>query len=859
MELKDYQKLALHTFSQWQAALETAREQSEGQLLALQQTNAGFAPDIFASVADYPRAAWKSFPGSERYCPRVDARARPLPHICFKVPTGGGKTLLAAAALTGLAQSTGLVLWMVPRDAIYKQTKAALWNKEHPYRQRLDNASGGRVKVLEKDTPFSKDDIDNFLCVMLVSVQSVCRKEKKRNTLKLHRDSGHYSSLFPESDDALGEGRLLESHPDLDRESDGPVKRSLFNVCKLLNPAIILDEAHKAYGNAKAVADAREFVNSTINELNPSLILELSATPDDKRSNLLVDIPGRVLKAEEMIKLPVMVRAFSNANWKYTLGAAHTELERLSNEAAYLQNSEGRYIRPIAVVRVERTGKQQRDGIKVHSEDVREHLTQTLGVPAEAVRIKASSSDQLGRENLASEYSQVRWIITKDALKEGWDCPFAYLLVLLDNTTAPNSITQMVGRVLRQPDARLTSRESLNRCYVYCYSTGVGNAVEKVKEGLESEGLGDLTDEVQSSPSADPKTVLARRREPFQNTEIFLPKVLHRDGADGWEELDYQRHIVTGINWDAIQAKAPRTVGEQSPRAREGFVDIAEEIKTELSETSQELYIDKSVQISWYTRRLSEIVPNPWQASRFVADFIQLVRGKGKLDDAAIYARRSNLLDQMLEQITRLMDQQAEQVFRNKLSTGEIRFDLESSEANYRLVKEYEVRVGDNPSLLAREDGHPAQISLFEPVYSSQFDTALESNFARYLDEQKALQWWHRIAARQQGEYYLRGWRRERIWPDFVAMAGSTYGQPSVLVFETKGEHLKGNDDTVYKKKVFALLEQTFNSGPLTPGGTMTIRDGPAKGVFRLVFDRDGFPETSAILNNLTGTGNSRR
>ena len=853
MELKDYQKLALHTFAQWQTALETAREQSAEQLSALQQSGAGFAPDIFESVADYPRAAWKSFPGSDRYCPRIDARQRPLPHICFKVPTGGGKTLLAAAALAGLHQSTGLVLWMVPRDAIYQQTKAALWNKEHPYRQRLDNTSGGRVKVLEKDTPFSKADIDNFLCVMLVSVQSVCRKEKKRNTLKLHRDSGHYLSLFPESDDALGEGRLLESHPDLDRESDdGPVKRSLFNVCKLLKPAIILDEAHKAYGNAKSEQAAREFVNTTINELNPSLILELSATPDDKRSNLLVDIPGRVLKAEEMIKLPVVVQALDNASWQATLRAAQVELEQLSNEAAHLQNSEGRYIRPIALVRVDRTGKDQRDGIKVHSDDVLDYLVQTLGVPAEAVRIKASGNDQLGRENLTSEYSQVRWIITKDALKEGWDCPFAYLLVLLDNTTAPNSITQMVGRVLRQPDARLTSRESLNRCYVYCYSTGVGNAVEKVKEGLEAEGLGDLTDEVQSGPSPTRNKVTVRRRESFQNTEIFLPKVLHRDVADSWAELDYQRHIVTGINWDAIRAKAPRKVGEQSPRVRTGFVDIIEEIRTGVAETDQELYIDKSVQISWYTRRLSEVVPNPWQAARFVEDFIQLARDKGKMDDAAIYARRSYILDQMLEQITGVMDQQAEQVFRNKLSTGEIRFDLEAGEANYRLVEEYEVMVGDNPGLLARKDGRPAQISLFEPIYSSEFDTVLESNFARYLDCQKALQWWHRVAARQRGDYYIRGWRRERIWPDFVAMAGESNGKPSVLVFETKGEHLSRNDDTEYKKRVFAALEETFN------GGQMTIHDGPAKGVFRLVFDRAGFPDAKEALRKLDGTYNPR-
>ena len=849
MELKDYQKGALHTFAQWQAALATAREQSAAQLADLRKSKSNFAPDFFARAADYPGTAWKSFTGSEGYHPRIDARQRPLPHVCFKVPTGGGKTLLAAAALADLQQTTGLVLWLVPRDAIYQQTKAALWNKEHPYRQRLDNISKERVKMLEKDTPFSKDDIDNFLCVMLVSVQSICRQETKRNTLKLHRDSGHYLSLFPENDDALGEGRLLEMHPDLDREgADGPVKRSLFNVCKMLEPVIILDEAHKAYGNAKSEKAARKFVNTTLNELNPSLILELSATPDAKRSNLLVDIPGRVLKAEEMIKLPVAVTAFHNASWQYTLGAAHAELERLSNAAAYLQNSEGRYIRPIALVRVERTGKEQRDGVKVHADDVQEHLIRVLGEPAEGVRIKASGRDQLGREDLTSEYSPVRWIITKDALKEGWDCPFAYLLVLLDNTTAPISITQMVGRTLRQPEARRTGQEALDRCYVYCYSTGVGNAVERVKAGLEAEGLGDLTSEVQVSQAAAPNKVTVRRRAAFREAEIFLPKVLHQDGDGGWEELDYQQHIVTGLKWDAIRPQGPDKVGEHSTWARHRFVDIVDEIRAGESQADRELAIDKSVQVSWYTRRLAESVPNSWQASRFVAEFIQLARDKHQMDDAAIYDARSNLLAQMLEQISKAMDQQAEQVFRDKLDAGVIRFDLEAGTANYRLAKEYEVMVGDNPGLLAREDGLPAQISLFEPVYTSQFDTELESNFARYLDEQKALQWWHRVAARQRGDYYIRGWRRERIWPDFVAMAGESHGKPSVLVFETKGDHLRCNDDTKYKKRVFAELEKTFNAGK------MTIHEGPAKGVFRLVFDRPGFPEAAEAMRQVAGT-----
>ena len=114
------------------------------------------------------------------------------------------------------------------------------------------------------------------------------------------------------------------------------------------------------------------------------------------------------------------------------------------------------------------------------------------------------------------------------------------------------------------------------------------------------------------------------------------------------------------------------------------------------------------------------------------------------------------------------MDQQAEKVFRTKVAGGEIRFDLAVTDQNYRVRKSYELLVADSDVRLQRY-GQSVQLTLFEPVFDRDFND-LERRFAFYLDEQKALQWWHRIAVRQYGEYYLQGWRRERIWPDFVAM-----------------------------------------------------------------------------------------
>ena len=460
------------------------------------------------------------------------------------------------------------------------------------------------------------------------------------------------------------------------------------------------------------------------------------------------------------------------------------------------------------------------------------------GVAADAVAVKSSELDELsGGVGLLSEYSQVRWIITKAALMEGWDCPFAYLLVMLDNTRAQRAITQLVGRVMRQPYARRTGRKALDQCYVYCWNTDVATAVTHVKSGLEQEGLTGLGDEVLGM-SSELYSVAVSRREQFRGKDIFLPMVLHEDG-DTWIELDYQRHILPGVDWAGIEAPDPQSALPDPVRQQSATVDVGNVLP--VFHADRELYIDKTVRTSWFARRLSDVVPNAWLAARLVKDLIERLRGAGETDEE-IYDRRPYLAFALREYVVDRIEKESERVFRDKLRRGEIRFDLEAGHANFRMVETYEILAGaDDPTL--QSYGQPLQLSLFEPVFAKQFDSELERNFARYLDEQKALQWWHRVAVRQRGDYYLRGWKQERIWPDFVAMAGKTEGKPHVLVFETKGEHLRGNPDTEYKRRVLDTLENAFNCG------TMTVREGPAKGTFRLVFTEAEFPAALANVN----------
>ena len=845
MELKEYQTDALQAFARWRDELDTARLQSETAVAALRSAGADIPiPD---DVRNYPKTAWNKLKTAHavsetagEYVSRSDDAGRPIPHICFKIPTGGGKTLLAAAALERLNRQTGLTLWVTPTRAIYEQTKAALRNREHPYRQMLELASGGRVKLLEKDDLFTRADAANYLCVMLLSLQAANRKNNKE-FLRMFRDSGRYPTLFPDSDDAMGDGKLLSEHPDLERAFEGgPVKHSLFNVFKMLRPVVVLDEAHKAYG--KTDKKQNKFVQD-INRLDPSLVIELSATPNKNISNLLVDITGVELKNEEMIKLPVEVTSFTNADWHYTLERAHDELERIHNEAVALQQNEGRYIRPIAVVRVERTGRDQRDSEHIHAEDVREYLVTNLGVPAEAVAVKSSEMDELRGENLLSEFSQVRWVITKSALMEGWDCSFAYLLVMLDNTKAQRAITQLVGRVMRQPHARRTNREALDKCYVYCYNTDVHKAVKQVKCGLEQEGLTGLHNSVTGSGLDDLRRITVNRRDRFMNTDIFLPRVLHKHG-DEWTELDYSQHILSAVDWDAIQAPDTQSAFPDRARRQTATVDVGDALP--VFQAERDLYIEKRYSAEWFARRLSDVVPNPWQAERITRDLVERLRGKGD-SYADIYDKRSYLSSILRDHVARMVEKQAEDVFRSKLAQGEIRFDLEAGQHNFRMAACYEILVPNNVGHLDGNYGRSLQLSLFEHVYTHQFDSDLEREFARYLDDRKALKWWHRVAVRQHGEYYLRGWKQERVWPDFVAMGGEVDGKPHVLIFETKGEHLRGNPDTDYKQQVFETLQNAYNCG------TMTVRDGPAKGTFRLVFNKDEFSAALEVLENQKG------
>lgn len=393
-----------------------------------------------------------------------------MPYVCLRVPTGGGKTLLACYA-SGLAMSEllrtdrAVVLWLVPSNTILEQTADALRDPRHPYRRALELACGAvEVVTIEEALRISRAAVDGQTVVIVSTIQAF--RVEDTTGRKVYEQNGAFSEHLLNVP--------LDRLNDLLPGADGKPKPSLVNMLRLRRPIVIVDEAHNA---------RTDLSFSTLGQTLPSCIIEFTATPARSKnpSNVLHHVSAAELKAAEMIKLPLRVITRDPSQRDQLLAEAiglRSDLERLSTAEG--QNT-GEYLRPIMLIQAERVDA---------CEPLRDRLINDFAIAKDEIKISVGTKDELpSAKEIVSQSCPVRFVITVQKLREGWDCPFAYVLCSLRETRSATAIEQIVGRILRLPGAQTKQHPDLNCAYAFSVSPSIVDVLAELREALEHNGF----------------------------------------------------------------------------------------------------------------------------------------------------------------------------------------------------------------------------------------------------------------------------------------------------------------------------------------------------------------------------------
>lgn len=489
------------------------------------------------------------------------------PHVCFKVPTGGGKTFLACNSLKTIfgnlpSKKAKVVVWLVPSDAILTQTLKNLSNPEHSYRQKIETDFNGRVQVYSKQQvldgqQFNPTTVNEQLSIVVMSFDSFRIKNKEGR--KVYQENGNLQQFAkfittPET--------LIEGIDDT----------ALIQVLNQLSPVVVVDESHHTTGDLSV---------EMLKNLNPCFILDLTATPR-KNSNIISYVDAAQLKAENMVKLPVIV--YNRPSQEEVIADAIDLRNRLDELAE--TNTDECYIRPIVLFQAQPRNAENKETF----DKLKERLVEN-GIPAEEIAIKTAEINEIKDKDLMSSDCKIKYIITVNALKEGWDCPFAYILATLANKTSTVDVEQILGRVLRLPYTKQSTSKFLNLSYVLTSSNDFHATISKVIQGLNDAGFSDKDYRI-----AEEKSVVEPAPKPVQQ-EITLKSPI----ADVEEFLEFDSSALKAIIDERKQSDKPITAIDDMLASAEAKSDTyEEELKNLQSEPLSDLPLEIRSKVTTY-------------------------------------------------------------------------------------------------------------------------------------------------------------------------------------------------------------------------------------------------------------------
>ena len=721
------------------------------------------------------------------------------PSVCIRVPTGGGKTLIATHAMGVAAEHFGreypVCLWLVPSDAIFSQTLKALQSPEHPCRKALNKRfpKGVNCIPLSEALQISKGGLVEKATVIVSTVQALRREETEG--LKVYQDNDALATHF---EDAPAEARaILKKHP------DGDIVHSLANALHLCEPIVILDEAHKA---------STKLSHETLAWFNPSCIVEFSATPAQQSekgiysSNVLCWASARALHAAEMIKLPVNLE--THGNWKASIAASLEKLGELETAAEVEEKKTKERIRPIVLYQAENENREATVA------EVRAFLKGELGLGEEEAKKKiaicTSDKNELQGVNLLDGNCQIQHIITKQKLAEGWDCSFAYILCTLANLQSGRPVEQVLGRILRMPRARRKKTAALNESYAFATAQSFMDAAESLADALvNGAGIGKwdaptlIVDSERQTPLFNSEES-ASKGLPKKTPPISVPMLAVRERESGNLEFLEAEHFLDA-QW-SIADKTPEiefSPGSLNVARAKAQVNEKDKVEFTSLETLREWRRlwkeDKKWELdslaSWLTYETrSRDIPTVQSAPFVLAAVRRLAE---EFDIPRLGAERFRLKASIIAAINAIRREKQKKGYQAALDSREV------ADGELTVSPECALVLGGNyaPSEYYEHSGLFCR-HLFPLVADMNKE---EAKCADFLDTMPEVEVWVRNLVKGRNNSFWLQTSYDKFYPDFVCRLRDK----RILVVEYKGKDAWIEEDATEKRnlgKIWAEL-----------------------------------------------------
>ena len=725
---------------------------------------------------------------------------RGMPYVCLRLPTGGGKTFVACHAVSITASEllkteSPIVLWLIPSNAIRDQTLNALKEPDHPYRDAFRSA-GHNVEIRTiGEALYLQPHILNTKTTIIVSTMQAFRVEDTDGR-KVYEDSGalmgHFTHL---SDDVLSE---LES-------DNGKPAYSLANLLCVKRPLVIVDEAH----NARTPLSF-----DTLARFNPSAIIEFTATPamEENRSNVLYTVSAAELQAEDMIKMPIQLE--TDPDWKRLLTAAIAQRDALELDAEAEREETDEYIRPVMLIQAQPRRKDQET---LTVEVVENCLLEEHRIPEDQIARATGEDKGLENVDINDPECPIRYVITVQALREGWDCPFAYVLCSVAEMRSSTAVEQILGRVMRLPKAQRKKQESLNSAYAFVASQNFAEAASALTDGLvqngfEKQAAAELirpTEEQQDElPFFEGMTQPDTKPTPAERGEIFKVPKLMVQGEQGHLEFEESRFLE--VPWQLSECDAELTEEEfpsEFNTGERGEIGLSAEGRVEMRFLGQ------------LHQQMTLLAPDKgWDAAR-LADWLD--RTIKHLD---ILQRESlPFLQRLVNYLIEERNIPIEVLIRNKYALKDAaaakidshRQNVHQAAYQNFLLPEFATPVVVSPDHCFSFDQHGYPYNTrYEGAYQFQKhyyrdvgdlkSDGEEFQCAQFIDMLPEVEYWVRNLERKPLHSFWLQTSTDKFYPDFVCLL--TDGR--YLIVEYKGDHLWSADDAKEKREIGELWEK---------------------------------------------------